>query len=117
MRIFSHPIKKLTILGIFAGGYVLGSRAGRERYEQIVEAANRVKADPRVDDVITRAEDVLHDAGGTAGNSDDSTPTSTVSPAPADEHIEPEDKVVYSAGPDIEETVDDLRAHDERERI
>jgi hypothetical protein len=35
------------LLGV-AVGYVLGSRAGRERYEQIVRAAERVKANPTV---------------------------------------------------------------------
>jgi hypothetical protein len=35
------------LLGI-AVGYVLGSRAGRERYEQIVRTAERVKANPTV---------------------------------------------------------------------
>lgn len=28
----------------FVGGYILGSKAGRERYEQIVRAWSRVKA-------------------------------------------------------------------------
>ena len=31
---------KLTLLTGFAAGYVLGARAGRERYEQIREAAD-----------------------------------------------------------------------------
>lgn len=30
---------KLTAVALFAAGYVLGSRAGRERYEQIKELA------------------------------------------------------------------------------
>ena len=33
---------KLTTMAVFGAGYVLGSRAGRERYAQIVEAAQRV---------------------------------------------------------------------------
>jgi hypothetical protein len=32
---------KLTALGALAVGYVLGTRAGRERYEQIRQAAGR----------------------------------------------------------------------------
>ncbi|HEX6075111.1 MAG TPA: hypothetical protein VFZ32_07600 [Micromonosporaceae bacterium] len=39
---------KMTFLVGVAIGYVLGSRAGRERYEQIVRAAERVKANPTV---------------------------------------------------------------------
>lgn len=115
MRIFSHPIKKLTILSIFGGGYVLGARAGRERYEQIVEAANKVKADPRVEDVVSRAEGVVRDAAGKVTGGDESDPTGGV--AATDEHVDTEAEVVYSTGPDIEETVDELRPHDDSERI
>jgi hypothetical protein len=32
---------KLTSVAIFAAGYVIGSRAGRERYAQIVEVVER----------------------------------------------------------------------------
>jgi hypothetical protein len=32
---------KLTTVAIFAAGYVLGARAGRERYAQIVGAVER----------------------------------------------------------------------------
>jgi hypothetical protein len=32
---------KLTTLAIFAAGYVLGARAGRERYVEIVEIVER----------------------------------------------------------------------------
>jgi hypothetical protein len=32
---------KLTRIAIFAVGYVLGTRAGRERYQQIVTAAQK----------------------------------------------------------------------------
>jgi len=32
---------KLTSVAIFAVGYVLGARAGRERYAQIVDAVER----------------------------------------------------------------------------
>jgi type II secretory pathway pseudopilin PulG len=32
---------RLGVLGALAVGYVLGSRAGRERYEQIRQAASR----------------------------------------------------------------------------
>jgi hypothetical protein len=41
-------MKRLMLLAAFAIGYVLGARAGRERYEQILGAFNRVKDDPRV---------------------------------------------------------------------
>jgi hypothetical protein len=41
-------MKKLTLLAAGAVGYVLGARAGRERYEQIKAGATKVAQDPRV---------------------------------------------------------------------
>ena len=170
MRIFKHPIKKLTLLAAFGGGYVLGAKAGRERYEQIKQTATQVKDDPRVQeaasraedivrdtatkvtedprvkDVVSRAEDILRDAGLHTSDDDSSAPTATVSddssaaaklrdvaqasglaeptdtaagptsgdgngsvhPLLADEHIGLEEEVVYTAGPDIEESIDQL---------
>ena len=39
---------KITLLAAGAVGYVLGARAGRERYEQIAHQAQKVWRDPRV---------------------------------------------------------------------
>jgi hypothetical protein len=39
---------KLWLAGGFAAGYVLGTRAGRQRYEQLTETVRRVKEDPTV---------------------------------------------------------------------
>ena len=162
MSIFSHPIKKLTVLGIFAGGYVLGAKAGRERYEQIRRTANQVKDDPRVQEAASRAEDLAREAatkvtedphvkeaatraqdllrdatatvsGAVGGDnntdtktdsnntkSDSKTGTETngdVHPLLADKHVEVEEEVVYSSGPDIEETVDELRPTNDSERL
>ena len=41
-------MKKLTLLIALGVGYVLGTRAGRERYEQIRRTFLNVKDDPRV---------------------------------------------------------------------
>jgi hypothetical protein len=41
-------MRKLLLLAAFAAGYVLGAKAGRQRYEQIVRTATRVKDDPHV---------------------------------------------------------------------
>ena len=41
-------MKKLTLLIAAGVGYVLGTRAGRERYEQIRRTFLNVKDDPRV---------------------------------------------------------------------
>lgn len=51
-------MKKLTLLIAGGIGYVLGTRAGRERYEQIKKAVTRVKDDPRMREQATRAADL-----------------------------------------------------------
>ncbi len=51
-------MKKLTLLIAAGIGYVLGARAGRERYEQIKRTATRVKDDPRVQDKAAQAADL-----------------------------------------------------------
>jgi len=43
----------------FAAGYVLGSKAGREKYEQIVEAARRVRGNPAVQQAQQKAKDAV----------------------------------------------------------
>ncbi|HYH33742.1 MAG TPA: YtxH domain-containing protein [Nocardioides sp.] len=51
-------MRKLTMLISGAVGYVLGTRAGRERYEQIKNMATRVKEDPRVQEKAQQATDL-----------------------------------------------------------
>jgi hypothetical protein len=51
-------MKKLTLLAAGFAGYVLGTRAGRERYEQIKKLATRVKDDPRVQEKAHQAADL-----------------------------------------------------------
>ena len=54
-------MKKLPLLVAGAAGYVLGTRAGRERYEQIRAGAKKVARDPRVRSATDRATDVAKD--------------------------------------------------------
>lgn len=135
MRIFRHPIKKFTYLSAFAGGYVLGAKAGRERYEQIVRVAGQVKDDPRVQQAAGRAEDLARDAAtkvtedphvkeaadrakqAVGSSTAEQRDTDAVNPLLADEHVDTDDEVVYSTGPDIEETVDELNPTNENERV
>ncbi|HEY9289855.1 MAG TPA: hypothetical protein VIP98_01110 [Microlunatus sp.] len=42
-------------------GYVLGAKAGRERYEQILDQARRVRRDPRVRQTASRAAEGVKD--------------------------------------------------------
>ena len=51
-------MRKLSLLIAGGIGYVLGTRAGRERYEQIKKAATRVKEDPRVQEKAAQAADL-----------------------------------------------------------
>ena len=46
---------KVTFLAGFATGYVLGSRAGRARYEQIRQAARSFMANPAVQSTASTA--------------------------------------------------------------
>lgn len=52
-------MKKLTLLIGIAVGYVLGSRAGRERYEQIRGGARRLAGNPRVQSAASRAQETV----------------------------------------------------------
>ena len=51
-------MKKLMLLIAGGVGYVLGARAGRERYDQIKRTATRVKDDPRVQEKAAQAADL-----------------------------------------------------------
>lgn len=52
--------KILFVFGL-ALGYVLGTRAGRERYEQIRAGAERVWQDPRVQKQVSTVEGFVKD--------------------------------------------------------
>ena len=50
-------MSKVTLLAAAGVGYVLGARAGRERYEQIKAGARKVASDPRVQSAKDKAVD------------------------------------------------------------
>ncbi|GMA29074.1 YtxH domain-containing protein [Arenivirga flava] len=52
---------KLILVTGIAIGYVLGAKAGRERYEQIRRGASRLWNDPRVQGPVHQAEDFAKD--------------------------------------------------------
>jgi len=52
--------KILFVFGL-AMGYVLGTRAGRERYEQIKAGAEKVWMDPRVQEQVHTVEEFVKD--------------------------------------------------------
>lgn len=63
-------MKKFVLLAAGAAGYVLGARAGRDRYNQIRDAAVSMSRNPKVqsvvDDVKAEATGVLRNDGSTA---------------------------------------------------
>jgi hypothetical protein len=54
-------MKKLTLLAAVGVGYVLGTKAGRERYEQIKGTFIKVKDNPRVQETAQQAADFAVD--------------------------------------------------------
>jgi hypothetical protein len=59
-------MKKLMFLGAGAIGYVLGAKAGRERYDQIAQQAQKLRNNPKVQDKMGEAKHVAKDAAGNA---------------------------------------------------
>ena len=58
-------MNKIFIALAFGAGYVLGSRAGRRRYEQIREKAQQVWNDDRVQEAVHKATDGVEKAAST----------------------------------------------------
>ena len=63
-------MNKLLLLVGAAAGYVLGARAGRERYDEIADKANKLWTDPRVqekvEEVKAKAPEVAQKVGDQA---------------------------------------------------
>ena len=57
---------KLLLLAGAAVGYVLGTRAGRERYEQIKHNVTKAWNDPRVQEKVTEAEHFVSETASKA---------------------------------------------------
>lgn len=52
---------KILLVAGLGIGYVLGARAGRERYEEIKQLTQRLWGDPRVQKQVSNAEDFVKD--------------------------------------------------------
>jgi hypothetical protein len=50
-------MSKLSFLAGFGAGYVLGARAGRQRFEQIKSGAQGVWQNPKVKETVSHAQD------------------------------------------------------------
>jgi hypothetical protein len=60
-------VKKLSLLVVGAVGYVLGSRAGRERYEQIKSQAQKTWNRPAVQDAVDDVEQAVRTKASDVG--------------------------------------------------
>jgi hypothetical protein len=60
-------VKKLLLIGAAAAGYVLGTRAGRERYEQIKRQSSKVWNSEPVQHGVHEAEGAAKQAASAAG--------------------------------------------------
>ena len=61
-------MKKLMLLTAFAAGYVLGAKAGRERYEQIRRTTLRIKNNPTVQETAQSAADMAREQAPLVGH-------------------------------------------------
>ncbi|WP_148571844.1 hypothetical protein [Nocardioides caldifontis] len=68
--------RRLFVIVCLAIGYVLGARAGRERYDQIVAQAQKLMGRPEVQQARNTVADKLDDVAG-SGSSQDSGPSAT----------------------------------------
>ena len=60
-------MSRLLVVTVGAAAYVLGARAGRERYDQISALARSLWRDPRVQRTASQAADVVRDQAPKAG--------------------------------------------------
>jgi gas vesicle protein len=61
-------VKKISLLIAAGTGYVLGTRAGRERYEQIKQQATKTWNNPKVQDTADRVQTQAKHAGADLGS-------------------------------------------------
>jgi hypothetical protein len=75
-------MSKLSLLVAAGAGYVLGARAGRQRYEQIAATAKKVADNPKVQRVAHRAQDAAaQQAAAAAGAAKDKVSSAASSAA------------------------------------
>jgi len=61
-------MKKITVLVAGAAGYVLGARAGRQRYDQIADGARKVMGNPKVQSAKQQAQGFAAEQASAAGS-------------------------------------------------
>ncbi|GIF21763.1 hypothetical protein BJ973_004789 [Actinoplanes tereljensis] len=78
-------MKVLKLATGFAVGYVLGSRAGREKFEQIAATARKVRESPTVIQAQEKAKTLL----GTGTSTSTTVPVVEATPRPRPPKTEP----------------------------
>ncbi len=136
-------MSKILHAAAFATGYVLGTRAGRERYEQIVRTAGRLREDApdlasqvrdqaaEVRERVTGDDEAGPGSGGSGGsgaggpapsysatNPPPSPPQPSggpgTKPVPPEGHTDVEEELVFSSGPDVEAPIEEIAEGDPR---
>jgi hypothetical protein len=79
-------MRKLMLLAAAAVGYVLGARAGRERYDQIMALVSRVRNDPRVQQKAHQAVDLAKDQAPVVADKVTSAASAAASKVTGHEH-------------------------------
>jgi hypothetical protein len=75
-------MSKLSLLVAAGAGYVLGARAGRQRYDQIAATARKVADNPKVQRVAHKAQDAAaQQASAAAGAAKDKVSSAASSAA------------------------------------
>jgi SLT domain-containing protein len=67
----TNSMKVFTLAAGLAVGYVLGSRAGRDKYEQIVATVRKAQTHPAVTQVQDKAKQLLDSASATSASDTD----------------------------------------------
>jgi hypothetical protein len=92
-------MSKLTLLAAFGAGYVLGARAGRTRYDQIMGTVDKVRNDPRVQEKTHQAVDVARQQAPLVADKVTSAASSAASAAASKVKGSDEPRVNHMAGP------------------
>ena len=74
-------MRKLTLLIAFGLGYVLGAKAGRERYAQIMGTVDKVRQDPRVQEKAHQVADTARQQAPVVADKVSSAATSAAAAA------------------------------------
>jgi hypothetical protein len=92
-------MSKLTMLAAFGAGYVLGARAGRTRYDQIMGTVEKVRNDPRVQEKTHQAVDVAKHQAPMVADKVTSAASTAATAAASKVRGSDEPKVNHMAGP------------------